>query len=50
MRATDGAIESCTIDPKTMEPTFGIIGPEGQKPVGICGSGIIDVIAELYRT
>ena len=49
MRATDGAIESCTIDPKTMEPTFGIIGPEGQKPVGLCGSGIIDLIAALYR-
>lgn len=49
MRATDGAIESCTIDPVTMEPTFGIIGEAGQKPVGLCGSGIIDVIAELYR-
>ena len=49
MRATDGAIESCTIDPKTMEPTFGIIGEAGQKPVGLCGSGIIDLIAALYR-
>ncbi len=47
MRATDGAIESCTIDEATMEPTFGIIG-DG-KPVGLCGSGIIDVIAELFR-
>ena len=49
MRATDGAIEACTIDAKTMEPTFSIIGEEGQKPVGLCGSGIIDVIAELFR-
>ncbi len=49
MRATDGAIESCTIDPVTMEPTFGIIGDAGQKPVGLCGSGIIDTIAELFR-
>lgn len=49
MRATDGAIEACTIDAKTMEPTFKIVGDEGQKPVGLCGSGIIDVIAELFR-
>ena len=49
MRATDGAIEACTIDAKTMEPTFRIVGDEGQKPVGLCGSGIIDVIAELFR-
>ena len=49
MRATDGAIEACTIDPTTMEPTFTIVGEEGTKPVGLCGSGIIDVIAELFR-
>ena len=49
MRATDGAIESCRIDKDTMEPSFGIIGGEGQKPVGLCGSGIIDTIAELFR-
>ena len=49
MRATDGAIEACTIDKETMEPSFRIIGEEGQKPVGLCGSGIIDVIAELFR-
>ncbi|MDD6211884.1 MAG: corrinoid activation/regeneration protein AcsV [Clostridiales bacterium] len=49
MRATDGAIEACTIDKETMEPTFRIVGDEGQKPVGLCGSGIIDVISELFR-
>ncbi len=49
MRATDGAIEACTIDAHTMEPTLTIVGDEGQKPVGLCGSGIIDVIAELFR-
>ncbi len=49
MRATDGAIEACTIDAETMEPDFQIVGEKGQKPVGLCGSGIIDVIAELYR-
>ena len=49
MRATDGAIESCSIDKETMEPSYCVIGEEGQKPIGICGSGIIDVIAELFR-
>ncbi len=48
MRATDGAIEACTIDKETMEPTYKIIGDEGEKPIGLCGSGIIDVISELY--
>ena len=50
MRATDGAVEACTIDKTTMEPTLSIVGDEGQKPVGICGSGIIDIISELFRT
>ena len=49
MRATDGAIEAVAIDCATMEPSFTIVGEEGQKPVGLCGSGIIDMIAELFR-
>ena len=49
MRATDGAVEACTIDEATMEPTLTIVGEPGQKCVGICGSGIIDIISELYR-
>ena len=49
MRATDGAVEACTIDKATMEPTLTVVGDEGQRPVGICGSGIIDIISELYR-
>ena len=49
MRATDGAIEACTIDEETMEPTFKVVGEPGTKPVGLCGSGIIDVISELFR-
>ena len=49
MRATDGAVEACVIDKDTMEPTFDIIGDEGQKIVGLCGSGIIDMISELFR-
>ena len=49
MRATDGAVEAATIDKDTMEPTFTVIGEPGQKVVGICGSGIIDMISELFR-
>ena len=49
MRATDGAVEACVIDVDTMEPTLSVIGDEGQKVVGICGSGIIDLISELFR-
>ena len=50
MRATDGAIEAAVIDKATMEPQLTIVGDAGQKPVGICGSGIIDIISELFRT
>ena len=49
MRATDGAVEACVIDKDTMELTLTVIGDPGQKVVGICGSGIIDIISELYR-
>ena len=49
MRATDGAIEACTLDKATMEPTLSVVGEPGQRPVGICGSGIIDIISELFR-
>ncbi len=49
MRATDGAVEACAIDKETMEPTLTVVGDPGQKIVGICGSGIIDIIAELFR-
>ena len=50
MRATDGAVEAVTIDKDSMEPKLTIVGEPGQKCVGICGSGIIDIIAELFRT
>ena len=49
MRATDGAVEACRIDKDTMEPTLTVIGEPGQKCVGICGSGIIDLISEMFR-
>lgn len=48
MRATHGAIEAVTIDRETMEPSVKVIGHI--RPVGLCGSGIIDLIAELFRT
>lgn len=47
MRAVDGAIEAVSIDEDTMRPTLTVIG--AQKPVGICGSGLIDLVAELFR-
>lgn len=50
MRATDGAIEACTIDKETMEPSYTVVGALGTKPVGLCGSGIIDIISELFST
>ncbi|MBE6947912.1 MAG: DUF4445 domain-containing protein [Ruminococcaceae bacterium] len=49
MRATDGAVEACVLDKDTMEPSLTIVGDAGQKCVGICGSGIIDIISELFR-
>jgi uncharacterized 2Fe-2S/4Fe-4S cluster protein (DUF4445 family) len=49
MRATDGAIEACSIDAETMDPSLSIIGPAGQKAGGLCGSGLIDTIGELFR-
>jgi uncharacterized 2Fe-2S/4Fe-4S cluster protein (DUF4445 family) len=46
MRATQGAIESVRIDPKTFEPSLGVIGKG--RPAGICGSGMIDAITEMF--
>jgi uncharacterized 2Fe-2S/4Fe-4S cluster protein (DUF4445 family) len=46
MRATEGAIESVKIDRASFEPTLGVIGDT--TPSGICGSGMIDAISELF--
>lgn len=46
MVAGPGAIEEIRIDPVTHEFEFSTIG--GEKPVGICGSGVIDLAAQLY--
>ncbi len=60
-RATPGAVERVRIDPATGEPRFRIIGTEqwsdedgfGEAAAatgvtGTCGSGIIEVVAELW--
>jgi len=50
MRAAPGAVERVRIDPETLEPEYRIIsGEDGEPARGICGSGIIDAIAELFR-
>ena len=48
MRAMEGAIEEVEIDPKTFEVNYRVIGDV--KPIGICGSGMIDTLAEMYLT
>ena len=48
MRAMEGAIEEVEIDPKTYEANYQVIGDV--KPIGICGSGMIDILAEMYLT
>jgi uncharacterized 2Fe-2S/4Fe-4S cluster protein (DUF4445 family) len=48
MRATTGAIEEVWINGETFEPNIRVIG--GSKPKGICGSGLISLIAEMFLT
>ncbi len=60
-RAAPGAIERVRIDPLTLEPKYRVIGVEQWSNeagfddeswktgvTGICGSGIIEVVAEMY--
>ena len=47
MRAAPGAVEHVTLD-DNMEPHLRVIG--GERPAGLCGSGLIDLAAELFRT
>ncbi len=46
MRATKGAIEEVWINIETYEPNIRVIG--GGKPRGLCGSGLISLLAELF--
>ncbi|NQU31525.1 MAG: DUF4445 domain-containing protein [Anaerolineae bacterium] len=48
MRATKGAIEEVWVNDQTHEPTFRVIG--GSKPEGLCGSGLISLLAEMFLT
>jgi uncharacterized 2Fe-2S/4Fe-4S cluster protein (DUF4445 family) len=49
MRAADGAVEGIRLTPDSAGAAeLRVIG--NAKPVGICGSGIVDAIAELHRT
>jgi uncharacterized 2Fe-2S/4Fe-4S cluster protein (DUF4445 family) len=47
MRATKGAVDSVEIDPRTLDPKLSVLG--GGKPLGLCGSGLISIISELFR-
>ena len=58
MRATAGAIEKIRIDPATYGVDYAVIGKKGWasqytpgklKPVGICGSAILDAVASLFK-
>jgi uncharacterized 2Fe-2S/4Fe-4S cluster protein (DUF4445 family) len=48
MRASLGAIEKIEVDPATGVPQYATIG--NVRPKGICGSGMIDLLANLLRT
>ncbi|MGE5840520.1 MAG: ASKHA domain-containing protein [Deltaproteobacteria bacterium] len=59
MRAAPGAIERIKIDPGTHEVDYKVIGRDAWRSYseakemqakGICGSGILDVLAELYTS
>jgi len=59
MRAAPGAMERIEIDPETKSVDYKVIGrdawrkfsePKDMKAKGICGSGILDLLAELYRS
>ena len=55
-RAAPGAIERVRIDPDTLEPRVRVVGSDtwsdepgfvGTRVTGVCGSGIVEVVAEL---
>ncbi len=45
MRAMSGAIEKVKIDPDTLDVALSVVG--NTPPVGICGSGLIDLMAQM---
>lgn len=46
MRGAEGGIDHIKIDPKTYRAEVSVIGDI--KPKGICGSGLIDLVAEMF--
>jgi len=47
MRAAAGAIDSVNINPKSLEVSYTTI--KNKPPIGICGSGLIDCVAEMLK-
>ena len=48
MRAAAGAIDTIEIDPTNLRVRYTTIN--NKKPIGICGSGIIDAVAEMLKS
>ncbi|MFW9900730.1 MAG: ASKHA domain-containing protein, partial [Candidatus Thorarchaeota archaeon] len=48
MRAAAGAIDKIKINPIDFEVTYTTI--KNKKPIGICGSGLVDAIAEMLKS
>ncbi|TFG20343.1 MAG: DUF4445 domain-containing protein [Promethearchaeota archaeon] len=48
MRARSGAIEKISIEPGTLNVKCQTI--DNEPPIGICGSGMIDLVAEMLKT
>ncbi|MGA2937471.1 MAG: ASKHA domain-containing protein [Syntrophobacteraceae bacterium] len=48
MQAVSGAIDKVRINRKTLDPDFRVIG--GGKASGICGSGLIELVAEMFSS
>ena len=55
-RAAPGVVERVRIDPATLEPRYRVIGDErwsgeggfAPSPSGICGSGVVEALAEMF--
>lgn len=48
MRAADGAVERVAVEPETFHVDYRVIGK--MKPRGMCGSALLDLLADLFRT
>ncbi len=48
MRAAPGAVDQFYYNRADRRHTLAVIGGPGEKPIGICGSGLINIVAELF--